>query len=93
MFAMLAKETRPAFFFGAIGSVFALVAFLLFLPVFIDYLGTGEVERFPTAFLSMGLVLVGTVSAVCGLILDSLSRARIEQKRSVFLSYPALQWR
>ncbi len=93
MFAMLAKETRPAFFFGAIGSVFALVAFLLFLPVFIDYLGTGEVDRFPTAFLSMGLVLVGTVSAVCGLILDSLSRARIEQKRSVFLSYPALQWR
>ena len=48
--------------------------------------------RFPTAILSMGLVIIATVSAVCGLILDSLARARVEAKRSVFLSYPAPDW-
>ncbi|MEO1787627.1 MAG: hypothetical protein AAFR41_11470, partial [Pseudomonadota bacterium] len=34
--------------------------------------------------------LTGVIAAVCGLVLDSLARARIEQKRLVYLSYPAL---
>ncbi|MEM9225120.1 MAG: glycosyl transferase, partial [Pseudomonadota bacterium] len=92
MFAMLAKETRPAAFFGAIGITMMLAALALFTPVGLDYLNTGEVARFPTAFLSLGLVVISAISAVCGLILDSLARARIEAKRSVFLSYPARQW-
>ncbi len=92
MFAMLAKETRPAAFFGAIGLLLTVAALGLFTPVALAYFETGTVARFPTAFLSMGLVLIGTISAVCGLILDSLSRARIEAKRSVFLSYAAQPW-
>ncbi len=92
MFAMLAKETRPAAFFGGIAGVFALFALLLFSPVALSYIQTGSVERFPTAFLSMGLVIVGSISAVCGLILDSLSRARIEAKRAVFLGFPSPSW-
>ena len=93
MFLVLAKETRPAAFFGAIGLLMALVAFGLSLPLFATYLETGLVPRFPTAILSMGLVVIATVSAVCGLILDSLARARVEAKRSVFLAYPAPDWK
>jgi hypothetical protein len=37
--------------------------------------------------------MTGSITAVCGLILDSLARARIEAKRSVFLSYKAQPWR
>ncbi|MEM8615578.1 MAG: glycosyltransferase family 2 protein [Pseudomonadota bacterium] len=93
MFAMLAKETRPAAFFGLIGVGLTLLACLLCVPLALTYFQTGEVPRLPTAVLSMGLVVVGTVSAVCGLILDSLARARIEAKRSVFLGFRAPQWR
>lgn len=93
MFATLAKETRPAAFFGAIGLALSVLACALATPVFYTYFQTGEVPRLPTAILSTGLVIIGTVSAVCGLILDSLARARIEAKRSVFLSYPAQPWR
>ena len=93
MFLVLAKETRPAAFFGAIGLLMALVAFGLSLPLFATYLETGLVPRFPTAILSMGLVVIATVSAVCGLILDSLARARVEAKLSVFLAYPAPDWK
>ncbi|WP_084420975.1 glycosyltransferase [Henriciella litoralis] len=92
MFFMLAKETRPAAFFGAIGLLLTLCALGLSAPIIMTYLETGLVPRFPTAVLSMGLIIVATVAAVCGLILDSLARARVEAKRSVFLSYPAGKW-
>lgn len=92
MFAMLAKETRPAAFFGVIGLGMALLATLLAIPLAFTYAETGLVPRLPTAILSVGLVVIGTVTAVCGLILDSLARARIEAKRSVFLGFKAPQW-
>ena len=93
MFMMLAKETRPAAFFGAIGLALTLAALCLSAPIALTYLDTGLVPRFPTVILSMGLVIIATVTAVCGLILDSLARARVEAKRSVFLSYPAGDWK
>ncbi|MEM0985815.1 MAG: glycosyltransferase [Pseudomonadota bacterium] len=90
MFAVLAKETRPLAFFGAIGLGLVTVALLLSAPLALTYFQTGEVPRFPTAILSTGIVITGVISAVCGLILDSLARSRIEQKRLVYLSYPPL---
>ncbi len=92
MFATLAKETRPAAFFGAIGMAFLALAGILAAPLLVTYLETGLVPRFPTALLSTGLVIMASISAVCGLILDSLARARTEAKRAVFLSYPAQDW-
>jgi glycosyltransferase involved in cell wall biosynthesis len=92
MFAMLAKETRPAAFFGAIGLALVALAGILAAPLFLTYFETGLVPRFPTAILATSLVMMASISAVCGLILDSLARARTEAKRSVFLSYPARDW-
>ena len=92
MFGVLAKETRPAAFFGVIGILMASTAILLSLPVFLHYLQTGLVPRFPTLILSVGLIIISSISALCGLILDSLARSRIEAKRSVYLSYPAKTW-
>ena len=62
------------------------------MPLFITYFETGLVPRVPTAILATGLIIIGTVTAVCGLVLDSLARARVEAKRSVFLSYPPGDW-
>jgi len=90
IFAMLAKETRPAAFFGAVGLGLMAIAGALSLPLLMTYLNTGLVPRFPTAILATGLATVAAIFAVCGLILDSLARARIEAKRAVFLSYSAL---
>ncbi|MEM6653180.1 MAG: glycosyltransferase family 2 protein [Pseudomonadota bacterium] len=92
MFAMLAKETRPAAFFGTIGLCMVLAALILLLPLAITYAQTGLVPRVPTAILSTGLFIMATIMGVCGLILDSLARARIEAKRAVFLSFKAPDW-
>ncbi|MEL6258478.1 MAG: glycosyl transferase, partial [Pseudomonadota bacterium] len=90
MFLMLFKETRPAAFFGLAGAGLGIVALALSAPLLATYLDTGLVPRFPTAILSTGLVVIGAVFAVCGLVLDSLTRARLEFKRSVYLSYPSV---
>ena len=42
---------------------------------------TGLVPRFPTSILATGLMIMGVISLVCGLILDSVARGRLEQKR------------
>ncbi|MEM9571057.1 MAG: glycosyltransferase family 2 protein [Pseudomonadota bacterium] len=92
MFAMLAKETRPAAFFGALGLGLVLIAAVLSVPLFITYAQTGLVPRFPTAILAVGLVITATIFAASGLILDSLARARIEAKRAVFLNLRSPDW-
>lgn len=89
MFATLMKETRPAAFFGLIGAALMVLAVAISIPLTIEYAATGLVPRFPTAILATGMVIISVISAVCGLILDSLARARIEAKRAVFLAYPA----
>jgi glycosyltransferase involved in cell wall biosynthesis len=61
-------------------------AILLFWPVFFEYVSTGLVERLPTAILSLGLVLTGLFTAFSGIVLDSISRQRLEVKKIAYLN-------
>jgi glycosyltransferase involved in cell wall biosynthesis len=86
MFAMLMKETQPLRFFGAISTLFLASGLVLMTPVLIEYFETGLVPRLPTWVLSVALELLSMLMAVAGLILDSVSRGRAEQKRIFYLS-------
>jgi glycosyltransferase involved in cell wall biosynthesis len=86
---VLLKEERPMHFFGSIALGFALFALALACPLFVTYLETGLVPRFPTAILSTGLMLLAFLLLVCGLILDTVTRGRREIKRMQYLSAPA----
>jgi glycosyltransferase involved in cell wall biosynthesis len=88
MFAMLMKETQPLRFFGAFAVVFLGCSLALMTPVLFEYAETGLVPRMPTWVLSVALLLLATLAAVTGLILDSVSRGRAEQKRIFYLSLP-----
>jgi len=88
-FALLLKETRPALFFGALGGAAVALALVLAAPIFATFIETGLVPRMPTVVLCTGLVLFATLMSACGLILDSLARARVEQKRILYLSFGA----
>ena len=83
---ILLKEVRPLLFFSFIFLGLTTFSLILFLPVFISYLQTGLVQRFPTAILSTGIVLLGFMSLICGFILDSVTRGKKEIKRFVYLS-------
>jgi glycosyltransferase involved in cell wall biosynthesis len=82
----LFKETRPALFFGLFSAAFSVSALILGFPLLSTYLKTGLVPRFPTAILATGLMLLAGLSLGCGLILDSVARGRLEQKRILYLA-------
>ena len=86
----LIKQERPLQFFSLMALVLFLLGCVLSIPVLVTYHQTGMVPRFPTAILSMGLVLLSFLSLACGLILDSVVLGRKEAKRMVYLSIPFL---
>lgn len=85
----LFRYERPLAFFGFIALVLALMAIILAIPLFITYLETGLVPRFPTAILATGLVILSALNGMCGLILDTVVRGRLEVRRLAYLGYPA----
>lgn len=88
----LIKEERPLWFFGLAALALALLSLGLFVPVLLEYWQTGLVPRFPTAILSASIMLLAFLSLTCGLILDSVTRARQELKRLAYLAIPAPRW-
>ena len=70
----LYRDYKPLQFFGVIALIFALLALILFLPVFFQYLETSLVPRFPTLIVSGFLMLASLLSFACGLILDTIAK-------------------
>lgn len=87
----LFKQERPLTFFSILSGFLAFLSLILAYPIFITYLETGLVPRFPTAILSTGLMLLAFMSLACGLILDTVTRGRQELKRLFYLSTPAVR--
>ena len=89
---LLVKEERPMQLFGTIFIALSVLSGVLSIPIFITYFKTGLVPRFPTAVLATGVTVVGFLSLVCGLVLDTVTLGRREAKRMRYLSYPAPRW-
>lgn len=81
------KEERPLAAFSVFAAALALAAITLFVPVLLDFYRTGLVQRFPTAILSLGLMLAAMMSLFSGLVLDTVTRGRREIKRLRYLAY------
>ena len=68
--ARLFRQYKPFVFFSIISVILWLVAFILFIPVFNEYLHTGLVPRFPTVIVSGVMAIMGMLLWICGVILD-----------------------
>jgi len=86
MIFTLLKETKPFAFFGAISAVILASSLIFIIPVLIEYMQTGLVDRAPSWVLGMTLVLASMMTFTAGMILDSVARGRAEQKRIFYLS-------
>jgi len=84
----LFKHERPLVFFSVIGAVFALLSIVLGIPLLEGYVETGLVPRLPTGVLATGIMLLGCLSFVAGLVLDTVTRGRREAKMLAYLNYP-----
>jgi len=87
--AKLFKSERPLLFFSIGGIASMVLSVVLAVPLLVTYLETGLVPRFPTAVLCAALALMGFLLLACGLILDTVTRGRIEAKHMAYLAVPA----
>lgn len=81
----LFSAERPLAFYGLLGLLLGVLAAVLMVPVLLTYLQTGLVPRFPTLILSTALMVLGTLLATVGLILDVVTRGRREMKTLAYL--------
>ncbi len=70
MIVQLFREYKPLGFFTCIALLFGAVGVGMFVPVFIDYLNTGLVERFPTLIVAGFIVVAALLFWMCGVILQ-----------------------
>ncbi|MBO5337287.1 MAG: glycosyltransferase [Lachnospiraceae bacterium] len=69
----LFKNYKPFGFFGVISLLLMVLAAALFTPVFMEYLQTGLVPKFPTLIVSGFLALAAIQSFFSGMILSEIA--------------------
>jgi len=84
----LVRAEKPFAFFALVAVGLAGTSIALGTPVIIEYFLTGLVPRVPTALLAAALMILSFLSFTCGLILENVSRGRVEVKRLSYLSVP-----
>lgn len=80
----LMRDERPLLFFGALAGAIMLTSVVLAAPVIGEYMASGLVPRFPTAFLCGTLTVLACISLVSGIILETVSLGRREMKRLAY---------
>jgi glycosyltransferase involved in cell wall biosynthesis len=89
--AALVREERPLIFFTTIFGLLAAFSLLIGTPVVLEYFRTGFVPRLPTALVAVGAMVLAFLSLASGLILDTVTRGRWEDKRMAYLAIPGPQ--
>ena len=89
MISRLLHHERPLALYSMLAALVALTAIGLGIPVIAEYLRTGFVGRFPTAFLAASLVVVAFIVLVVGILLDGLRKVRQENTRIAYMAIAA----
>jgi glycosyltransferase involved in cell wall biosynthesis len=89
--AALVREERPFVFFSSIFVLLFLFSTAIGTPVVLEYFHTGLVPRLPTALVAVGAMVLAFLSLASGLILDTVTRGRWEDKRMAYLAIPGPQ--
>lgn len=66
----LFRDYKPFLFFSTLSFLLALLATGLFVPIFITFLDTGEVPRFPTLIVSGVVAIISILLWISGIILE-----------------------
>ncbi len=85
----LFRDWRPLLTFSIAGLVTILIALGTLVPVFVDYAETGLVLRQPTLIVAGGAIVVGIGLVATGMILERITRLRLEMTRLLYLASPA----
>lgn len=68
----LFRNYKPMAFFGSMAAVLVLLAAIFFIPVFVEYIQTGQVPNFPTLIVCGFAALAAIQAFFSGLILQNV---------------------
>lgn len=71
---MMFRDYRPLKFFTIISALLLLIAITMFVPVFIEYMQTGLVPRFPTLIVSGFIGIASLLTFFCGVVLEVITK-------------------
>lgn len=91
MILWLFISNKPMALFGWLFAVFVMLALALGLPIVVDFIHTGLVPKIPTAILAASLGILSSICLACGIVLDSVSKARLETKRFWYLNQAGIK--
>lgn len=69
----LFKNYKPLSFFGVVSALLLCLAVVFFIPVFGEYLQTGQVSKFPTLIVCGFTVIAAIQSFFSGLMLENMA--------------------
>lgn len=90
LIAQLVQHERPRLYYGTLTLFFGALSLILGIPVVVEFLNTGLVPRFPTAFLSAILMVLAFLLGSIGLVVDGIRRGRRETARLHYLALEAV---
>jgi len=70
----LFRDYKPLFFFSIFAGLFFLLSLILFIPVFLEYLSTSLVPRFPTLIAAGFSLIVSILFFFTGLTLEVITK-------------------
>ena len=70
----LFKDTKPLAFFSILSLILLLSSFGFFLPILIQFVQTGIVDKFPTLIVISALTVIALLNFFCGVILSVLKK-------------------
>lgn len=78
--ATLFKEYKPGVFFNLISLILFIIAVILVIPVFIEYMNTGLVPRFPTLIVACILLVICLLLSTTSIILQVI----VKKNKQIF---------
>ena len=72
---------KPLLFFNTITLIFLVIGLFLGIGITIEYFETLKVERFPTAILTICLIILSALSFSIGLLMKAISKVLSENRR------------
>ncbi|ADF42006.1 glycosyltransferase family 2 protein [Priestia megaterium] len=79
MIFTLFKEYKPLQFFSIWTVLFIIAGLAVGAPVLYEFFDTGFITKVPSSILATGLMVLGVLSFVCGLILDTIASLNRKQ--------------
>lgn len=68
------RDYRPMTFFPLLAAIMVIIGLIIGIVVAIEYYQTGFVSRLPSAVLSVSLIILGAITLITGLVVDTVNR-------------------